>query len=130
VDKWVAMSRRHDVAFVANTDLKEEPGTHWVLFYMPQDLKRRPFFFDSFGRDPPEMGRPLWNNYLAAACRRRGGDGKWDDKEHPLQDPTSSVCGQLCAMALCRLARGKPIPSRITEDRILSFLNKMKTRVN
>lgn len=113
VNEWVARARHKDVAFVANTDLAEEPGTHWVLFYMPRDPRRRPFFFDSFGRDPREMGRPMWQEYLAAACRARGDTDNWDENEPPIQDPTSSVCGHLCAMALWRLARRQPLPKTI-----------------
>jgi hypothetical protein len=126
-EEWVARAEDSDVAFVANTDLAEEPGTHWVLFYMPQDTSKRPFFFDSFGRDPHEMGRPGWRAYLAAACKARGGDGKWDDNERPLQDPTSEVCGHLCVMALWNLARGLPLPKTIVpDDNIRMFMSRIQ----
>jgi hypothetical protein len=130
VDKWIeaTASGRYDAAFVANTDMRERPGSHWALFYLPADRSRRPFFFDSFARHPKGMKRPLWANYLATASKRRGGDGKWDDAPVSMQDPSSTVCGQLCAMALCRLAHGKPLPiSRVSHHHIVSFMNKMKT---
>ena len=129
-EEWVEYSRKSDVAFVANTDLREEPGTHWVLFYMPRDPSRRPFFFDSFGRDPPEMGRPGWTAYLKAACRvRGGGDGKWDDNEPPVQDPTSAVCGHLCVMALWKLARGRHLPETIVPlHRIQKFMKRLNKK--
>jgi hypothetical protein len=127
--EWVRASRDSDAAFVANTDLAEEPGTHWVLFYMPQDPSKKPFFFDSFGRDPPEMGRPGWDAYLKAACHYRGGDGKWDDNEPPVQHPKSSVCGHLCVMALWKLARGEHVPRTIVSmHRIKKFMNKYITK--
>jgi hypothetical protein len=127
VEEWAARARDSDVAFVANTDLAEEPGTHWVLFYMPRDPSKRPFFFDSFGRDPHEMGRPGWNAYLTAACKARGGDGKWDDNEQPLQDPTSEVCGQLCVMALWNLAQGLKLPKTIVpDDNVRMFMDMSK----
>ncbi|ELT87674.1 hypothetical protein CAPTEDRAFT_185546 [Capitella teleta] len=85
VNTWAAKTRHRDTAFVANTDTIEDEGTHWTLFYLPKDPASPPYFFDSFGRDPANMGRPMWRNYLRAIADRRWGAGKgrpeWDVHE-------------------------------------------------
>ena len=130
VDEWMKRSARADTAFVANTDTVEDEGTHWTLFYLPRDVDRPPYFYDSFGRDPTKMGRPMWRNYMqAVADRRMGGRtsstrAKWDRNTYRMQEPHTAVCGQLCAMALWRLCRGEDVPKRIVKgETIQRFLH-------
>jgi hypothetical protein len=120
--EWVAAARSRDSAFVANTDLKENDGTHWCLFFLPKDETRKPYFFDSFARDPHAMGRHYWTNYLAETSRLRGGDGTWDRQPFALQDPDTAVCGHLCAIALLYLSRGIHVPDEIPHCKIDQLL--------
>ena len=41
---------RYPCGVVANTDLSNKPGTHWVAFYFSSTEKGE--FFDSFGHSP------------------------------------------------------------------------------
>ena len=36
--------------FVCNTDLSDQPGSHWIVFYI--DKQRKTDYFDSFGIAP------------------------------------------------------------------------------
>lgn len=125
VATWADKTRKCDTAFVANTDTIEDEGTHWVLFYLPQDTTKPPYFFDSFGRDPAHMGRPLWRNYLRAIADRRM-HGKtastrpvWERNKVRIQEPHTAVCGQLCGLALYLLSRGLNLPKKIVQTEII-----------
>jgi hypothetical protein len=122
-DEWAAGSRPS--AFVANTDLRENDGTHWCLFFLPREGK--PYFFDSFARDPHACNRPFWTNFLARVSRLRGFDGTWDKEPLRLQDPNTAVCGHLCAMGLWYLSRGIDVPEDIPHDDI-RLLMKIKRK--
>lgn len=118
MDEWIDAARDRDSAFVANTDVVEDEGTHWTLFYLPRDESRRPYLFDSFGRTPTSMGRPLWRAYMdAVATRRPGGDGRWDMNTHRVQEPHTTACGPLCAMALFLLARDMDLPKTVVRQK-------------
>ena len=125
MDEWIDAASDRDSAFVANTDLVEDEGTHWTLFYLPCDKSRRPYLFDSFGRTPTSMGRPMWRTYMdAVATRRGGGDGQWDMNTHRVQEPHTAACGHLCAMALFLLARNMELPKTVVRQKdINDFVN-------
>jgi hypothetical protein len=76
-------------AFVANTDDRGKPGTHWVAFFIPRMGEKE--FFDSYGLPPLADGHVTFF-----------GKGKYNRKE--MQSLTSSVCGHYCLMFLaCRM---------------------------
>jgi hypothetical protein len=130
------MSKNLDVAFVANTDIVEKEGTHWCLFFLPNDLFEAPYLFDSFGRMPTAMGRPYWKNYMDEVTRRRVEELEspvtdWAYNHVPVQSPYTSVCGQLCAMTLFRLSRDlgvykSVVPLGDIVKFMTSFSNKKK----
>ena len=127
VRTWDQKTTTSDTAFVANTDVVEDEDTHWTLFYLPRDPAEPPSFFDTFGRDPEKMGRPLWRNYLRAIAYRRNG-GRWERNKHRVQEEHTEVCGQLCCMALWLKARGQTLPKKYVPleniSGFLDFLNK------
>lgn len=71
-------------AFVANTDTQDEPGTHWVAFFIPK--RGKPEFFDSYGLSAIADGHLDF-------CSN-GSSWKYNKKE--LQSLTSKVCGHYC----------------------------------
>ena len=127
VATWERKSRDGDTAFVANTDTVDDEGTHWTLFYLPKNRSTPPYFFDSFGRDPAHMGRPMWRNYLQSIADRRctgrrdavKGKPKWKRNTHCIQEPHTAVCGQLCGLALWLKARGLALPKEVVKKKTL-----------
>lgn len=89
------------VFFVANNEVKEESGEHWVCFYFPPAGSRRdkPFLFDSFGRRPEDMGHADWCDYMAAVTMARSSNNsrEWKRQQFEVQQRDTSVCGILCA---------------------------------
>ena len=72
--------------FVANTDPRTEPGTHWVAFYFPSRDKGE--FFDSYGY-PPEYYGEGFTVYDVETIN-----------SHKLQSSWSEVCGHYCIFYL------------------------------
>lgn len=69
-------------SYICNLDSIDEPGSHWIAFYVP---KRGPIeYFDSLGLDIPWMFRDFVRNryYVYNTCT--------------IQTPFSAVCGQHC----------------------------------
>jgi hypothetical protein len=131
-DEWIDMSWDFDTAFVANTDVVEDEGTHWCLFYLSSDPTDPPFFFDSFGRLPIHLSRPYWTKYMQTVANKRSvlsgraSTDQWACNNTVLQDPHTQVCGQLCAMALYQLSRGREVMSNIVPlDVIQDFVEML-----
>ena len=72
--------------FVANTDPRTEPGTHWVAFYFPSRDKGE--FFDSYGYPPEYYGEPFTAYNVETI------------NSHKLQSSWSEVCGHYCIFYL------------------------------
>lgn len=134
VKTWAEHAVTQDTAFVANTDTVEDEGAHWTLFYLPKDLTDPPYFFDSFGRSPDRMGRPMWRNYLRAIANCRGpriGGGRpvWRRNDIRVQDKNTTVCGQLCGLVLWLKARGMPLPKKVVSlDLVKQYLVDMRKK--
>jgi hypothetical protein len=131
-DEWIEKSKKVDTAFVANTDVIEKEGTHWCLFYLPADPTEPPYLFDSFGRVPTAMGRPLWRKYMETVAKKRVAaypkvPAKWAYNDVRVQDADTTVCGQLCAMALHRIVSGRTmlhhvVPLDVVQDFVECFV--------
>ena len=78
--------------FVANTDPRTEPGTHWVSFYFPSRDKGE--FFDSYGYPPEYYGEPFTVYNVETI------------NSHKLQSSWSEVCGHYCIFYLYYRSRG------------------------
>jgi hypothetical protein len=78
---------------IANTDLSNEPGTHWVAICLtPKSI----YLFDSFARPTKQLMKILTKNAKTKKIKIVNSDLK--DKE---QREASSICGQLCISWLC-----------------------------
>lgn len=73
-------------AMIVNTDPHDEPGQHWVAFYMSEDLTLE--YFDSFGM-PPLV--PDFRKYI-----NRGAHVKFSYSTVQLQHDNSETCGKHC----------------------------------
>ncbi|XP_036150790.1 uncharacterized protein LOC118648558, partial [Monomorium pharaonis] len=72
-------------AIVANTDNHNQPGEHWVAFYV--DERGTGTYFDSYGLPP------LDSRFLLR-LRRNSAKYRWNTV--PLQGLLSQTCGQYC----------------------------------
>ena len=72
------------ILLVCNTDVKSQPGEHWIAIYIGKT--HRGEFFDSFGR-PPE---PTFAQFLARNCVG------WRHNNRQIQSSVSYFCGQYC----------------------------------
>lgn len=82
---------RKPCAYIANTDPKSEPGTHWVAFYFG---KIGVDYFDSSGRYP----LPEFQHFM----------GTWNYKRnaHQIQSLMTSTCGQHCIFYIWKRSQG------------------------
>lgn len=75
-------------AFIAaNTDTSDQPGTHWVCFYIPSN-GRKIEYFDSFGNRPR-------SKFFLQFLRAHGKKFVWNMQR--LQSDFSAVCGHFRA---------------------------------
>ncbi|KAJ8023215.1 hypothetical protein HOLleu_35549 [Holothuria leucospilota] len=88
---------------LANTDRKEEPGSHWVAIYADGESIE---FFDSFGR-PPEACAFDFGKFLKRYASKS--PLKINDKQ--IQNIFSTVCGQYCLFFLLHRVRGMSMSS-------------------
>ncbi len=95
---------RKPACLIANTDILENPGKHWVAFYFPE--KGIPEFFDSSGHDPGFFGFDSW---LKRQCK------EYIYNRKMLQGRNSDVCGAYVLYYLFRRSRGVPM-NVIAED--------------
>ena len=69
-------------SYICNLDPIQEPGSHWVAFFVPP---RGPIeYFDSYGLELP----PIFHHFV--------GSSDYITNTCFLQDPLSAVCGQYC----------------------------------
>lgn len=69
---------------IANTDMHQEPGKHWVAFFFTEDGKGE--FFDSFGM-PPQHYNLDWKKWLESNSY------SWTYNRHCVQPILSATCG-------------------------------------
>ena len=98
-DKLPHTVHRYPATFVANVDSSEEPGSHWVAFYIPH--RYRIEFFDSFGHAATDFPGPL-SDYVNMFSKR-------DFNPVPLQSHTTVVCGHYCIYYLYSRCRGRTL---------------------
>lgn len=78
-------SFKKTAAFIANTDTRSKPGTHWVAFIIPK--RGKPIYFDSYGL-PPYIDQHL--TFLKSVSNKH----RFNNKS--LQSITSKLCGHYC----------------------------------
>jgi hypothetical protein len=81
-------------AIVANLDPHNKPGSHWVAFYIENEVGE---YFDSYGL-PPLL--PIFENFLKINCKR------WKHNTKCMQSLSTKVCGHYCIWYLSQRARG------------------------
>jgi len=104
---------------IVNTDLADQPGTHWVAMYWDGDGRAE--FFDSYGQTPQSY-HPSWRNYLGRECRYT---------TRSLQSPQTTVCGHYCLYYLSQRVRGRSLkdivmtfsgPPRVNDRRVCHWV--------
>jgi hypothetical protein len=93
-DQVPAQLGPYPAAFIVNTDVVKEPGTHWVAVYQGKEDEVE--FFDSFGRTLSHYKL----DFLAANKRLVL-------QNDVCQSALSTVCGQYCLFFLLRRAGGE-----------------------
>jgi hypothetical protein len=105
---------------VANTDVQNLPGSHWVAFHV--DSRGHCEFFDSFGNQPLIAEH---RRFLDQTCK------SWSHNNMSLQGFTSTVCGHYCVMFLAYKARGLSTESFLSlfESNQPSFNDKLVDQI-
>jgi hypothetical protein len=83
--------------YIANTDPSNEPGKHWVAFYLQSPTEGE--FFDSYGHQPQFYGHHFVE-FLNQNSKR------WSFNKKELQSAFTAVCGEYCIFYLMHRARG------------------------
>lgn len=107
--------------YVVNSKPSTHPGLHWLVIDL---TKRKPYFFDSFGRPPKYYGLPPMQH--------------WD---RALQDARNDTCGVWCAYFVVQRSRRRSPHSMFSifvarnkqhnDERILKWLkNRLYNRAN
>ena len=76
--------------FIANTDIKSQPGTHWLAFFI---VDKTVECFDSYGQHPG-----VYNALLSAWMQKQNRSVLINQTR--LQSDTSNVCGLYCVYFL------------------------------
>lgn len=82
---------------VVNTDRRQRPGEHWILY---ANMNDKLIYFDSFGLPPiePELRHLIVDEY----------------NDTCIQSLYSPLCGVYCCIVAALLARGKPLKSIVS----------------
>lgn len=92
-DKIPSRPCKYPSCFIANTDVSDKPGTHWIAYFM--DSPYHTEFFDSFGHTPSTYDFSL----IANQCNSL-----------QFQSDFSLLCGQFCIYYLYHRSRGITLP--------------------
>lgn len=84
------------IGFVANTDPRDEPGTHWVAIWIGGDGCG--VYFDSYGQQPAQPFKRYLDKFAS--------NGWSCELNAPIQGYLSAVCGQYCVHFLYNKCRG------------------------
>ena len=99
--------------YVVNTDVRGQPGTHWVAFFFPKTGPAE--FFDSLGRAPEHYNRRFKNVLIY-----NGPSYAYNNV--PVQPDGTNTCGQYCLHYLTRRCRGRSM------KKIVRDLQKIRKR--
>ena len=108
-DEIPSQSSEHSVCFIASTDPRTLPGTHWVAFVVFNNASSAhsdtttTYFFDSYGVPLSHYSR------LNSECAQRGYTNIRLVNTQQLQSIHSTVCGQYCALFLFFVHRFKSV---------------------
>ena len=97
--------------FIANVDISEKPGSHWVAFYFTKE--RDGEFFDSYGL-PPSNYTGTFSSFL------NNNSNSWSFNSVTLQSINSKVCGHYClyyALFRCRNIGMSTIVHRFSKNK-------------
>jgi hypothetical protein len=72
--------------YICNLDTSDEPGSHWISFYVPSDRSRSVEYFDPYGLPPPTY----FNSFLS----RGHSKDYFLYNSRTIQHLSSAVCGQ------------------------------------
>ena len=104
-------------AITVNLDVSENPGTHWMALYFPNEGKCE--YFDSFGRKPSGLILKYISNYSKA----------YTYNNVCVQDLWTISCGKMCLYYLVWRCRGitfKEIIESMTSDGfIVGFIDSL-----
>lgn len=104
-----AKLNKYPAAFIANVDSSDEPGSHWLAFYLPHKYGLE--FFDSYGHTPDAFGQDIVD-YVS----------QFDDvifNPQPVQSNVTAVCGHYCIYYIYSRCRGYTM-----KDIVSSFVTK------
>jgi len=84
-DELPTQFKKRPCMFIANTDSRNETGTHWLAFYF--DENKNAEFFDSYGLAPTYYGLSEYLNETS---------NSWNYNSKRIQSFFSEYCGQIC----------------------------------
>lgn len=85
-------------AYIFNTDDSQDPGTHWISVYRPEEGQVE--VFDSYGLPPRHWGWGLLKMLAFMGWKTQ------QRQEQPLQYQYSTLCGVYCLYMLHHRVRG------------------------
>ena len=100
---------KYPKSFVVNTGPMELPGTHWIVIYFNEQMKRE--FFDSYRKHLIH-----YNKQLLDFMNRN--TVEWEHNKIQLQSAFSTVCGQYSIYFLYHCCRKRQMSSIVN-----SFVN-------
>ena len=95
------------VAYVANTDVDTEPGSHWVAFYFPKGENDTVEFFDSYGLNE-SIYSPYFKRFVKQ-CRHV------KRNNHQFQSLFSDVCGYYASHVYNHAGRQRQVHKTVRE---------------
>ena len=88
---------------IVNLNTSQQPGSHWVCYYIKNDQQQR-VYFDSFGQITPiEIQK-----YLKTKREFDKGDEVIQRNTDIVQSISSCECGHLCLIVLTALSKNIP----------------------
>jgi Adenovirus endoprotease len=118
----------HPYSLIVNFDKSSQPGSHWVALYVISETSCE--YFDSYGREPPQLILKFINNQRKKLLRRN---------TKCLQSTITSTCGQMCIFYLVWRLRNVPMCDIVDsldmtngDELVTKFVNglfKIKTKI-
>ena len=97
-DEFKTINKNVECAYIANTDISENTGEHWILVYVEPQMNQI-IFCDSYAKSPLYYGKEFvkWVNVPGL---------KIIQNLRPVQNPNSIYCGLFVLYYYYHLARG------------------------